>query len=454
MPRFVDVLLIAIYALVAAASSAALIQYGGLQGPFAWLAGFQVFLVMGLIQTMTARRVEQRRMDELIAYTNSISRDLEITEEKLAELLEVGAHSEEGEGEAISLNVRGLQERVAQLAEELERRPAVQKPAAQMEEHAEAQAPAEEAAASAAVQKSTGPDFSKLVPGKPEESQTHFDLGAKLQGHERPSLQLVSNDTQPPLYTDAELLDVIKEALEKNRLDLYLQPIVNLPQRQTCHYEGLTRLRGPRGEVIMPADYIRVAAPAGLMPIIDNMQLLRSVQVVRQMSKRGKDTPIFCNISSDTLSDTEFFPQFIDYLRSTQELTGKLVFEIAQDTMLNAGVMEMENLRDLASAGFHLSMDKIEHLRMDFHELHGLGFRFVKVGAELLFNASMNETELLGDIHPEDLKELLRRNGLSLIAERIEDERTVIDLLDFDIDYGQGYLFSRPRPVRRDMIAA
>jgi cyclic-di-GMP phosphodiesterase TipF (flagellum assembly factor) len=72
----------------------------------------------------------------------------------------------------------------------------------------------------------------------------------------------------------------------------------------------------------------------------------------------------------------------------------------------------------------------------------------------LLFNASMSETELLGDIHPEDLKELLRRNGLSLIAERIEDERTVIDLLDFDIDYGQGYLFSRPRPVRRDMIAA
>jgi cyclic-di-GMP phosphodiesterase TipF (flagellum assembly factor) len=66
----------------------------------------------------------------------------------------------------------------------------------------------------------------------------------------------------------------------------------------------------------------------------------------------------------------------------------------------------------------------------------------------------MSETELLGDIHPEDLKELLRRNGLSLIAERIEDERTVIDLLDFDIDYGQGYLFSRPRPVRRDMIAA
>ncbi|WP_420560995.1 EAL domain-containing protein [Tepidicaulis sp.] len=450
MPRFVDVLLIAIYALVAAASSAALIQYGGLQGPFAWLAGFQVFLVMGLIQTMTARRVEQRRMDELIAYTNSISRDLEITEEKLAELLEAGAHSEEGEDEAISLNVRGLQERVAQLAEELERRPAAQK-----EERVEADV---EDMAAGAAQENSAADFSKLVPGKPEAGldagETHFDLGAKLQGRERPSLQLVSNDTQPPLYTDAELLDVIKEALEKNRLDLYLQPVVNLPQRQTCYYEGLTRLRGPRGEVIMPADYIRVAAPAGLMPIIDNMQLLRSVQVVRQMSKRGKDTPIFCNISSDTLSDTEFFPQFIDYLRSTQELTGKLVFEIAQETMLNAGVMEMENLRDLASAGFHLSMDKIDHLRMDFHELHGLGFRFVKVGADLLFNASMSETELLGDIHPEDLKELLRRNGISLIAERIEDERTVIDLLDFDIDYGQGYLFSRPRPVRRDMIAA
>jgi cyclic-di-GMP phosphodiesterase TipF (flagellum assembly factor) len=58
------------------------------------------------------------------------------------------------------------------------------------------------------------------------------------------------------------------------------------------------------------------------------------------------------------------------------------------------------------------------------------------------------------DIHPADLSDLLGRFGIDLIVDRIEHERSVIDLLDYDVRYGQGSLFSPPRPVRAEALQA
>ena len=54
----------------------------------------------------------------------------------------------------------------------------------------------------------------------------------------------------------------------------------------------------------------------------------------------------------------------------------------------------------------------------------------------------------------EDFKQLLSRHGLNLIAEKVEDEKTVIQLLDCGVDYAQGYLFGEPRAVREDSLKA
>ena len=52
----------------------------------------------------------------------------------------------------------------------------------------------------------------------------------------------------------------------------------------------------------------------------------------------------------------------------------------------------------------------------------------------------------------EDFKKLLTRHGLNLIAERVEDEKTVVQLLEYAVDYAQGYLFGEPRAVREDSL--
>ena len=50
------------------------------------------------------------------------------------------------------------------------------------------------------------------------------------------------------------------------------------------------------------------------------------------------------------------------------------------------------------------------------------------------------------------MSDLLARYSVSLIAERIEAEAQVVDLLEFDVRFGQGFLFSQPRPVRAEAL--
>jgi len=42
--------------------------------------------------------------------------------------------------------------------------------------------------------------------------------------------------------------------------------------------------------------------------------------------------------------------------------------------------------------------------------------------------------------------------GIDLIAERIESEGMVVDLLDCGVRFGQGFVFSPPRPVRAEAL--
>jgi len=248
---------------------------------------------------------------------------------------------------------------------------------------------------------------------------------------------------------DAKLLKTIRASLDENRVDLYLQPIVTLPQRKTRYYEALSRLRDDTGKIIMPDAYMKIAEPAGMMPMIDNILLFRCVHVMRKMVERNREVGVFCNVSTLTLLDSEFFPQFIDYMKHNQDLAGSLIFEFGQATIGASGPLEFESLKALADLGFTFSMDKVERLDVDFQVLADMNFRYFKVPADMF----LSDLDRAGSpILAEDFPELLTRSGITLIVEKIEDERSVVNLLDYDIKFGQGYHFSEPRPVRGDIL--
>ncbi len=94
-------------------------------------------------------------------------------------------------------------------------------------------------------------------------------------------------------------------------------------------------------------------------------------------------------------------------------------------------------------------MDNLSDLRIEPRELTERGFRFIKVPAALLLNRPGAAST---DVQPAEFSDRLGRFGIDLIAERIESEPVVVDILDYDVRFGQGFLFSPPRPVRPDAL--
>jgi len=213
----------------------------------------------------------------------------------------------------------------------------------------------------------------------------------------------------------------------------------------------VTRLRDNKDQVLAADDFIPVAEAGGLIGKIDHMVMLRCIQVLRRLMVRNKDVGVFCNVSAATLANPANFAQCLDFLEANRALAPSFVLEFKQAAFRHLGPTEIENLAALSQRGYRFSIDHVTDLRIEPRDLADRGVRFIKVPAALLLDPKQSSTS---DIHPSDLSDLLGRFGIDLIAEKIEGERAVVDLLDYDVRFGQGFLFAPPRPLRPEGASA
>jgi cyclic-di-GMP phosphodiesterase TipF (flagellum assembly factor) len=267
----------------------------------------------------------------------------------------------------------------------------------------------------------------------------------------RPAPAAVAAEAGEPSRGQQQLLNAVKNAIEENRLDIYLQPMVTLPQRKVRFYEAVTRLRDDKDQILAADDFIPTAEAGGLMGRIDHMVMLRCIQVLRRLMVRNKEVGVFCNVSAATLGNPTNFAQCLDFLEANRALAPSFVLEFKQATFRKLGPIETEHLAALSQRGYRFSIDHVTDLRVEPRELADRGVRFIKVPAALLLDPKQSSTS---DIHPSDLSDLLGRFGIDLIAEKIVGERAVVDLLDYDVRFGQGFLFAPPRPLRPEGASA
>ncbi|TNE41476.1 MAG: EAL domain-containing protein, partial [Alphaproteobacteria bacterium] len=229
-------------------------------------------------------------------------------------------------------------------------------------------------------------------------------------------------DTVLDAMSEEELLEVIRTALNENLVDLYLQPIMAMPERDVAFYEALTRLRSQSGELILPAQYLHIAGQAGLMSVIDNLLLFRCVQLVRRIAEQKASISIVCNMALSSVQDREFFPHFLEFMEINSDLCRNLVFEFTQDAYESFGEVEHGYITRLSDLGFRLSLDGISHLDLDLPDLCKSNFRFLKVRSGLLVN-SLNAPN--GEERFREFQALTGQFAIELVIERIEEQRVL-----------------------------
>ncbi len=241
---------------------------------------------------------------------------------------------------------------------------------------------------------------------------------------------------------DAAILNVVRDGLRADRIDLYLQPVVTLPQRQRRYFEAYTRIRDGEGKMVVPDQYIAIAEREGLVTAIDNMLLFRCVQLVRKSQRKNEDVGVFCNISAHTLADRAFLRDFVEFMARNAELAPDMIFEFPQSTVANRDPQLEMIVKRLGQMGFRFSMDQVQTFRFDYEWLAEHRFKFVKLDANVLC-AQLREPTAQTAMR--NMKRTLRASGTSLVVEKLENESDLLDLLDFQVDFGQGYLFGEPR---------
>lgn len=255
------------------------------------------------------------------------------------------------------------------------------------------------------------------------------------------------NQQDPAIMTPEKIRALLQQAIRADQIDLFTQPVVSLPQRKTRIVEIFARIRAGAEGHLSADHYMPVAVQENLVAAIDNLLLLRSLQMLRETQDDGEALPCALNIGAATLHDAGFMNDLVAFLAQDRKLAARLIFELAQDDIAdidNAHTPIAPVLAGLSQLGCRFSMDRVHRRDLGIRRLKALHIRFLKLDAQWLVREGRSAGGLT---RLTQMKKQLDSAGIDLIVEKIENETDLRELLDIGVDYGQGFLFAKPEPV-------
>ena len=238
----------------------------------------------------------------------------------------------------------------------------------------------------------------------------------------------------------------LRQAIERDQLEVYFQPKVALSDRRLVGVECLARWQHPAHGSVAPEDFVAVAEHTGLLSRLTEAVLVDGLQRCRQWSDDGNPLPIAVNLSSRTLVDPGFPARVAALLEEHGVAPELLTFEITEDRVLGETDRPLPILRSLADMGVRLAVDDFGTRYSSLSYLRRLPLHEVKIDKSFVQGMATDAGDLA---IVRAVVDLARDFGLQVVAEGVESELTLELLMDMGCDVGQGFLFSRPLPYER-----
>lgn len=250
-----------------------------------------------------------------------------------------------------------------------------------------------------------------------------------------------ASDDDIDMFSDTVVGELLHDAVKHNKLEVFAQPVVSLPQRKIIAFELLTRIRARAGLYLPAARYINLAKEEELIEILDNALLLNCLKFIKNNENSKDSTPFFLNITEATLKDAGFMNALLPFLKENKEMAGKIVFEMSQQEYNSLSGKLSDIVLGLAKIGCRFSMDQITKPQIDMKTMRKYHVEFLKIHAEHLMLLSKSDDGLK---RLRNMVKGLNLAKINLIVDYVENENQIRELLDVDIAFGQGYLFGRP----------
>jgi len=245
----------------------------------------------------------------------------------------------------------------------------------------------------------------------------------------------------------AEIERAIRRAVHDHKFEVYYQPTYCLAERKLHGAEALVRMNDETLGFVPPDEFIPIAEKIGLVEKIDDFVLKQVCAFLESKvpEERGMEC-INVNLSVIQCLRPGFVEHILKIVNSYAVAHSKINFEITE----SVGAEDYEALskvaHDLKKEGFLLSMDDYGTGYSNMEGIFSLDFDVVKIDKSILWNA---EKMSRGRIILENSVRMIHDLGCSVLVEGVETEEQIDLLTRLNVDYLQGFYFSKPVPKDR-----
>lgn len=249
--------------------------------------------------------------------------------------------------------------------------------------------------------------------------------------------QALQHDTDEKLRLMAEL----RQAIEQDKLELYVQPQIDLKQRHLVAAEVLIRWQHPRLGMLAPEDFLALAEQLGVIYSLTEWVLERAIAMLAELQTDFATMKIAVNISSKDLLQDELLDTIGRLLQDYAVKPDRLVLELTERALTDDPVSAITMLQRLKNLGVELALDDFGTGFSSLFHLRQLPISHVKIDCSFIHQLHKSETHMAitGAII-----DIARNLELGVVAEGIEESLVEQKLIRMGCTLGQGFFYSRP----------
>ncbi len=237
----------------------------------------------------------------------------------------------------------------------------------------------------------------------------------------------------------------IQSALDDNRFELFVQPIISLsdPTGSREHYEVLIRMVEPDSSLVSPGAFIPAAERFNLMPKIDRWVVRKVASIISDLiPQHANKLPLFSiNLSGTSFSDDSFVDDVLATLCEHNFPTSTLCFEITETAMIANMTKAVKFINKLKDAGCYLSLDDFGSGLSSFTYLKNFPVDFLKIDGYFIKDICHDPIDYA---FVESINQIGHVMGITTIAEFVENELILEAVKTIGVDCAQGFGVKQP----------
>ncbi|WP_332673793.1 putative bifunctional diguanylate cyclase/phosphodiesterase [Aromatoleum sp.] len=249
----------------------------------------------------------------------------------------------------------------------------------------------------------------------------------------------------PAMEYERALERDIARSVDRPPFEIWLQPQVSLATGRCVSAEALLRWRRSEDEWVPPQQIVDIGGRLGLMPALTRWLITQVVRIIGELTAGGIDLRVALNLVAADLHDEDLPPLVFQTLAAWRVPAQKLCLEVTEGALIGDRERAAGIIEQLRHGGCSVALDDFGTGFSSLGYLRDLPVSELKI--DQLFIRDMVDSERDRAIVTAVLA-LARGFGMSVVAEGVEDPRTVDALRRMGCDYVQGFHFARAMPQR------